>query len=61
MEGPGPAAFLIAALIATAGLWWFDFVLKGLRSMPKGVRYGIYALIWLAYFILVIILAKLVA
>jgi len=50
---------MVAALIATAGLWWFRMVLKQrlLRMQPM-LRFGVYALIWLAYFIPVVILAS---
>ncbi len=48
-------AGLVAAGIATLGLWWFRLVLPAVRKQPKTTRYGIYALIWLAYFILTMI------
>lgn len=46
-------AALAAAAVATLGLWWFRLILKDARRWPKPTRYGVYALIWLAYFILV--------
>lgn len=52
-----PAAVAVSAIIATAGLWWFQYMLKDIRKLPRTTRYGIYAIIWLAYFILVMILA----
>lgn len=53
------SVILVAALIATGGLWWFRMVLKGrLLNMQKTTRFGVYALIWLAYFIPVVILAS---
>ncbi|MEL7489267.1 MAG: hypothetical protein AAGJ73_01000 [Pseudomonadota bacterium] len=49
---------MVAALIAFAGLWWFRMVLKErLLAMRPGLRFGLYALIWLAYFTVIIILA----
>ncbi len=48
-------AGLVAAAIASAGLWWFRLVLPVIRKQPKTTRYGVYALVWLAYFILTII------
>lgn len=55
---PGAAAvILVAALVATLGLWWFRLVMKSVRTLPKPTRYGVYALIWLAYFILTVIVA----
>lgn len=47
------AAF-VAALIASVGLWWFRVVLPVVRKQPKTTRFGVYALVWLAYFILTI-------
>lgn len=48
-------AGLVAALIATAGLWWFRLVLPVVRKQPKPTRYGVYAIVWLAYFILTMV------
>lgn len=45
----------IAAGIATLGLWWFRLMLPVVRRQPKTTRYGVYALVWLAYFILTLI------
>jgi hypothetical protein len=52
-----PKTALAAAIVATAGVWWFQFVLKKSRGWPPATRYGVYALVWLAYFVLTIILA----
>jgi hypothetical protein len=48
-------AGLVAAGIATLGLWWFRLVLPVVRRQPKATRFGVYALVWLAYFILTMI------
>jgi hypothetical protein len=40
------------------GLWWFQLVLPAVRKLPKITRHGVYAAIWLAYFILSMILIK---
>ena len=48
-------AGIAAALIATLGLWWFRLILKSVRAMAPTTRYGIYALIWLAYFVTVML------
>ena len=45
-------AAIASAVIATIGLWWFRLVLSSVRKMPKTTRYGVYALVWLAYFVL---------
>ena len=59
MNSAAISIILVAALIATAGLWWFRMVLKQrLLAMQPTFRFGVYALIWLAYFIPVIILAS---
>ncbi len=47
----GIAAFIIASL----GLWWFRLVLGSVKKLPKATRYGVYALVWLAYFILTLV------
>lgn len=44
-------AGIAAIIIASIGLWWFRVVMTGVKKQPKVTRYGIYALIWLAYFI----------
>lgn len=46
----------LAAVIATIGLWWFRLIMKNLRGMAPTTRYGIYALIWLAYFVAVMLI-----
>ena len=48
-------AALVAAGIATLGLWWFRLMLPVVRRQSKTTRYGVYALVWLAYFILTLI------
>ena len=56
MAMSGLVAALIAALIASFGLWWFRLVLTGVRKLSKVSRYGVYTLVWLAYFILILII-----
>ena len=56
MASSGLFAAIIAGLVATFGLWWFRLVLTGVKKLPKSSRYGVYALIWLAYFILTLII-----
>lgn len=46
---------IAAFVVACVGLWWFRLVLSSVRKQPKATRYGIYALVWLAYFILTMI------
>ncbi len=48
-------AGIAAVVIASIGLWWFRLVLPSLAKHPKTTRYGIYVLVWLAYFILTLI------
>ncbi len=48
-------AGIAAAVIATLGLWWFRLIMKNVRALPPATRYGIYALIWLAYFVAVML------
>lgn len=48
-------AAIAAIIVASIGLWWFRLVLTGVRKQPKATRYGVYALVWLAYFILTMI------
>lgn len=57
MSGSQFIAAGVAALVATLGLWWFTFVLKETRRLPPATRYGVYALVWLAYFVAVMLLA----
>ena len=49
-------AGLVAALIASAGLWWFRLILPVIKKQPKPTRFGVYAIVWLAYFILTMIM-----
>ncbi|MEL7485723.1 MAG: hypothetical protein AAGJ87_00750 [Pseudomonadota bacterium] len=60
MIGGVPAgAVAVAALIAAAGTFWFRMVLKNwLLGRDAPFRFGLYALIWLAYFMLVLILVR---
>ncbi|MEL6111411.1 MAG: hypothetical protein AAFR20_01280 [Pseudomonadota bacterium] len=51
-----PANIFVATLIATVGLWWFDKVLPSVRTQRPPVRLGLYAGIWLAYFVVIMIL-----
>lgn len=44
-------AVIAATIVATGGLWWFRLVLKDVRRMAPATRYGVYALVWLAYFV----------
>ncbi|MBB5517540.1 hypothetical protein [Amphiplicatus metriothermophilus] len=57
--GFDPGAAFVAAIVATAGLWWFRLLLKKeVGRLPAATRYGVYALIWLAYFVLTFIIAR---
>lgn len=57
-DGQTLAAAIPAAIVATLGLWWFHFMMKGFMGrQPRATRLGVYALIWLAYFVLVMLLA----
>ncbi len=47
-------AALVGAIVASLGLWWFRLILPVVRRQPKTTRFGVYALVWLAYFILTI-------
>ena len=49
-------AIVAAAVIATLGLWWFRVVLSNVKKLAPTTRYGVYALIWLAYFIATLVL-----
>lgn len=55
MSEIAPYAAIAAAVIASVGLWWFRLVLTAVRKMPKRTRYAVYAGVWLAYFVLVMI------
>jgi len=46
-------AVLVAAIIASLGLWWFRLVIKKSNNMRPILRNSVYAGLWLAYFILV--------
>ena len=50
--------FAVAALVSCAGAWWFHMILKErMATLETSVKYSVYALIWLAYFILIVLLA----
>ncbi|HXI88254.1 MAG TPA: hypothetical protein VNH64_12400 [Parvularculaceae bacterium] len=51
-------AYGVAAVVATAGLWWFAHILRDLKRAEPLIRYGLYAAVWFAYFGLVVILAS---
>ncbi|MEO0613628.1 MAG: hypothetical protein AAFY83_09960 [Pseudomonadota bacterium] len=51
-----PANIFVATLIACVGLWWFDKVLPSLRTKNTPMRLSLYAGIWLAYFVVIMIL-----
>jgi len=53
-----PGAVAASAIVATAGLWWFSMIMKNLKRSPPATRLGIYVLVWLAYFVLMMILAE---
>ena len=49
-------ALIAAFFVASVGLWWFQLVLRGVKKLSAGRRYGVYVGVWLAYFILTLIL-----
>ncbi len=49
-------AGIAAIIIASFGLWWFRLVMTSVKKQPKATRYGIYALVWLAYFIATLVM-----
>ena len=49
-------AGIAAALIASFGLWWLRLVVPVVKKQPKTTRFSIYALVWLAYFITVLVM-----
>ncbi|MEO1135573.1 MAG: hypothetical protein AAFW68_03045 [Pseudomonadota bacterium] len=55
MPGETLTAAFVAVLIASVGLWWFRLILPVIRKQPQPTRYGVYAAVWLAYFILTMI------
>ncbi|MEQ8750723.1 MAG: hypothetical protein RIC52_13210 [Amphiplicatus sp.] len=58
LEGVNVAAAAVAGIIATIGLWWFHLMLKSFMARQTPIiRYGVYGAIWLAYFVLVMLLA----
>ena len=46
------AAFVIAGI----GLWWFRLVLPVVKTYSRKTRFGIYAFVWGAYFVLAMML-----
>jgi hypothetical protein len=52
-----PGALAASAIVASAGLWWFWTIMKDVRRLPALTRIGIYVLVWLAYFVLMMVLA----
>ena len=52
------SSLFVAVLIATAGLWWFDRMLPSIRTMALLTRIGMFLLIWLAYFVLILIIVQ---
>ncbi len=53
-----PENAIVAVLIATGGLWWFRMLVPAVRKMQTLPRIGIYAGIWLAYAILVLMVIQ---
>ena len=49
-------AGIAAIIIASLGLWWFRLVMASVKKQPEATRYGIYALVWLAYFIATLVM-----
>ena len=45
-------AAMVATIIATFGLWWFRLLMPMIKKQSKITRMGVYAVVWLAYFIL---------
>lgn len=54
-------AVISSGIVASLGLWWFRLVLVNVRKMQLAPRLGVYALIWLAYFILTMKLIEMTA
>ena len=46
---------IAAAAVASFGLWWFHVVMGGLKKQSQNQRRMIYASVWLAYFVLTMI------
>ncbi|MEM9169611.1 MAG: hypothetical protein AAGC56_08125 [Pseudomonadota bacterium] len=58
MADTPPSIFIIAALIGAVGVWWFRLILKKqLSSLGATPRAAVYAVVFAAYFALVVILA----
>ncbi|MEO1015446.1 MAG: hypothetical protein AAFX08_09705 [Pseudomonadota bacterium] len=47
-----------AVAVATMGVLWFAYVLKGLKGLGTERRNVVYGGIWLAYFFLTLVLAS---
>lgn len=50
--------YAVAVAVATMGLLWFVYVMKGLKAMPSSRRNLVYLAIWLAYFALTMVLTS---
>ena len=51
-----PQAAIAAFIVACGGTWWFYAILTNIRKMPMATRLGVYALVWLAYFIVTMLI-----
>lgn len=49
-------AGIAAAVIASLGLWWFRLIMANVKKQPPATRFGVYALVWLAYFIATLVM-----
>ena len=48
-------AVIAAFVVASIGLWWFQLVLQSVKKLERNKRYGVYAAVWLAYFVLTLV------
>ena len=56
-----PASFVdlaAAVAVATMGVLWFAYVLKGLKGLAAGPRTIVYGAVWVAYFLLTTVLVQ---
>ena len=51
-------AIIVAALVASAGVWWLIYVLPAVKRLSPATRWGVYAALWLAYFICVVFIFR---